>query len=86
MGGSCYINYRNLKTYQIPTRLKAHLPILAERVCTKNGRYQIQNVLPERKQVRARENITMKSTKDTKGNQIEKILHDLCVLRGRQVL
>ena len=31
-------------------------------------------------------NITTKSTKDTKGNQIEKKLRDLRVLRGRQIL
>ncbi len=33
-----------------------------------------------------RENITTKSTKDTKGNQIEKKLRDLRVLRGRKIL
>jgi hypothetical protein len=33
-----------------------------------------------------RENITTKSTKDTKGSQIEKKLRDLRVLRGKQTL
>jgi len=33
-----------------------------------NGRHPNQNVLTERKQITARENIT---TKDTKGNQLE---------------
>jgi hypothetical protein len=62
-----------------------HTPTAAEGVCPEERATSDTNVLTERKQVIARENITTKRRMDTKENQIEKKLRDLRVLRGRQV-